>query len=186
MLMFEGNKRLGNIGSFFFFLKRFPCSPHFPKRVLCSNVPRYACSPVCYFFQHYCQIPAEITTIACLAFVEEGGTLGNPTHSIHNIVRNTEEAVNEVLIRQIYYRPTYQTVGTHKTGNHSNAGKQTPRSPIPTRAPRATAIRRRDYNSILYIYLFIPYRAPGNANGNNHFLLHAAVHPGLRCTELAG
>ena len=32
----------------------------------------------------------------------------------------------------------------------------------------------------------IIYRAPGVANGINHFLLHAAVHPGLHCTELAG
>ena len=61
--------------------------------------------------------------------------------------------------------------------------------------PRATAIRRRtellavilyiQYNTIqLYTIL---YRARGVANGNNHFLLHAAVHPGLHCRErLAG
>uniref|UniRef100_A0A8C5FTR2 Uncharacterized protein n=1 Tax=Gadus morhua TaxID=8049 RepID=A0A8C5FTR2_GADMO len=39
---------------------------------------------------------------------------------------------------------------------------------------------------ILYNYIIlytIIYRAPGVANGNNHFLLHAAVHPGLHCTE---
>uniref|UniRef100_A0A8C5CDV8 Uncharacterized protein n=1 Tax=Gadus morhua TaxID=8049 RepID=A0A8C5CDV8_GADMO len=37
---------------------------------------------------------------------------------------------------------------------------------------------------ILYNYIIlytIIYRAPGVANGNNHFLLHAAVHPGLHC-----
>ena len=50
-------------------------------------------------------VPQSVT-FSNIAFVEEGGTLGNPTHSIHNIVRNTEEAVNEVLIRQMYYRPT--------------------------------------------------------------------------------
>ena len=38
-----------------------------------------------------------------------------------------------------------------------------------------------------YIILYtIIYRAPGVANGNNHFLLHAAVHPGLHCTEFDG
>jgi hypothetical protein len=39
------------------------------------------------------------------------------------------------------------------------------------------------YTIILYTII---YRAPGVANGNIHFLLHAAVHPGLHCTELAG
>ena len=45
---------------------------------------------------------------------------------------------------------------THKTGTHSTAGKQTPRSPIPMRAPRATAIRRRTelLAVILYIQLY--------------------------------
>ena len=37
-----------------------------------------------------------------LPFVEEGETSEDPTQSIHNIVMTTEEAVNEVLIRQIY------------------------------------------------------------------------------------
>ena len=31
----------------------------------------------------------------------------------------------------------------YKTGDHTNAGKQTQRSPIPMWAPRTTAIRRR-------------------------------------------
>uniref|UniRef100_A0A8C5BMB3 Uncharacterized protein n=1 Tax=Gadus morhua TaxID=8049 RepID=A0A8C5BMB3_GADMO len=46
--------------------------------------------------------------------------------------------------------------------------------------------RRRRHTELLavilhnYIILYtIIYRAPGVANGNNHFLLHAAVHPGL-------
>ena len=42
---------------------------------------------------------------------------------------------------------------------------------------------------ILYNYIIlytIIYRAPGVANSNNHFLLHAAVHPGLHCTEFDG
>ena len=33
-------------------------------------------------------------------FVEEGATSENPTQSIYNIAMTTEEAVNEVLIRQ--------------------------------------------------------------------------------------
>ena len=38
-----------------------------------------------------------------------------------------------------------------------------------------------------YIILYtIIYRAPGVANCNNHYLLHAAVHPGLHCTEFVG
>ena len=38
-----------------------------------------------------------------------------------------------------------------------------------------------------YIILYtIIYRAPWVANGNNHFLLHAAVHPGLHSTEFDG
>ena len=76
------------------------------------------------------------------------------------------------------------------TGTNSNAGKQTPRRPIPMRAPRATAIQRRTellavilYIQLYYIILYtIIYRAPGVANGNIHFLLHAAVHPGLSLT----
>ena len=40
------------------------------------------------------------------------------------------------------------------------------------------------YNCII-LYTII-YRAPRVANGNNHFLLHAAVHPGLHCTEFDG
>ena len=40
------------------------------------------------------------------------------------------------------------------------------------------------YNYIL-LHTII-YRALGVANGNNHFLLHAAVHPGLHCTEFDG
>ena len=43
--------------------------------------------------------------------------------SIHNIVMTTEEAVNEVLIRQRFRYLINR--GTHKTGNHSNVGKQT-------------------------------------------------------------
>ena len=40
---------------------------------------------------------------------------------------------------------------------------------------------------IIYrIIYYIIYRAPGVADGNNHFLLHAAVHPGLHCTEFDG
>ena len=42
---------------------------------------------------------------------------------------------------------------------------------------------------ILYNYIIlytIIYRAPGVSNGNNHFLLHAAVHPGLHCNEFDG
>ena len=39
-----------------------------------------------------------------LPFVEEGETSENPTQSIHNIVMTTEEAVNEVLIRQRFIR----------------------------------------------------------------------------------
>ena len=53
-----------------------------------------------------------------------------------------------------------QELARFKTGNHSNAGKQTPRSPIPTRAPRATAIWRRRafgrdiiHTIILYYYI---------------------------------
>ena len=43
------------------------------------------------------------------------------------------------------------------------------------------------YGIYNYIILYtIIYRAPGVANGNNHFLLHAAVHPGLHCTEFDG
>ena len=39
------------------------------------------------------------------------------------------------------------------------------------------------YKIILYTII---YRTPGVTNGNNHFLLHAAVHPGLHCTEFDG
>ena len=39
-----------------------------------------------------------------LPFVEEGDTSENPTQTIHNIVMTTEEAVNEVLIRQRFIR----------------------------------------------------------------------------------
>ena len=39
-----------------------------------------------------------------LPFVEEGETSEDLTQSIHNIVMTTEEAVNEVLIRQIFIR----------------------------------------------------------------------------------
>ena len=35
---------------------------------------------------------------------QEGETSENPTQSIHNIVMTTEEAVNEVLIRQRFIR----------------------------------------------------------------------------------
>ena len=35
----------------------------------------------------------------------------------------------------------------------------------------------------LYILYYIIYRAPGVANGNNHFLLRAAVHSGQQGTE---
>ena len=62
------------------------------------------------------------------------------------------------------------------------------------RAPHATAIRRGKellavilYSIYYYIILYtIIYRAPRVANGNIHFLLHAAVHPGLHCTEFDG
>ena len=39
------------------------------------------------------------------------------------------------------------------------------------------------YNYIIYTII---YRAPRVANGNNHFLLHAAVQPGLHCAEFDG
>ena len=39
-----------------------------------------------------------------LPFVEEGETSEDPTQYIHNIVMTTEEAVNEVLNRQIFIR----------------------------------------------------------------------------------
>ena len=39
-----------------------------------------------------------------LPFVEEGETPEDPTQSIPNIVMTTEEAVNEVLIRQSFIR----------------------------------------------------------------------------------
>ena len=39
-----------------------------------------------------------------LPVVKEGETSDNPTQSIHNIVMTTEEAVNEVLIRQRFIR----------------------------------------------------------------------------------
>ena len=42
-----------------------------------------------------------------LPFVEEGKTSEDPTQSIHNIVMTTEEAVNEVLIRQRFIRWAY-------------------------------------------------------------------------------
>ena len=54
------------------------------------------------------------------------------------------------------------------------------------------AIRRRtELLAVILLYNYIRLcniiqRAPGVANGNNHFLLLAAVHPGLHCTELAG
>ena len=68
--------------------------------------------------------------------------------------------------------------------------KQTLRSPIPMSSPRyghpeAHRAFGRDIIYTITLY-YILYRAPGVANGNNHFLLHAAVHPGLHCTELAG
>ena len=48
--------RLGNIGL---------CSPLFPNRVLCSPICMWP-GNIGPFFNHYCQIPAEITTIACI------------------------------------------------------------------------------------------------------------------------
>ena len=39
-----------------------------------------------------------------LPVVEEGETSENPTQYIHNIVMTTEQAVNEVLIRQRFIR----------------------------------------------------------------------------------
>ena len=77
-----------------------------------------------------------------LPFVEEGETSEDATQSIHNIVMTTEEAVNEVLIRfirQAYLINRWNT----QDRKHSNAGKRTPRSPIPMTAPLATAIPRR-------------------------------------------
>ena len=51
-----------------------------------------------------------------LPVVEEGETSENPTQSIHNIVMNTEEAVNEVSIRQRFIRsfPRYGHPEAHR------------------------------------------------------------------------
>ena len=120
-----------------------------------------------------------------LPFVEEGETSEDPTQYIHNILMTTEEAVNEVLNRQ-------RLINRWNTQDrkHSNTGKQTPRSPIPMRAPRVMAIRRHTEllasDRAFWLHYYIIYRAPGVANGNIHFLLHAAVHPRLHCTEFDG
>ena len=66
-----------------------------------------------------------------------------------------------------------------------------PRSPIPMRSlryghPEAHRAFGRDIMYTIILYYILLYRAPRVANGNNHFLLHAAVHPGLHCAEFDG
>ena len=107
--------RLGNIGHFF--KKKGPMFPAFPKKgpmfpdmyvtgehrnLFQKKGPMF---PGLLLFpplppnsgrdNHHCM---------SLPFVEEGETSENPTQSIHNIVMTTEEAVNEVLIRQRFIR----------------------------------------------------------------------------------
>ena len=106
----------------------------------------------------------------------------------------TEEAVNEVLNRQRFIRWAYliNRLNTQDR-KHSNAGKQTPRSPVlwelPALRPSGGAQSFWPWYYIYkyyIIYYYIICRAPGVANGNIHFILHAAVHPGLNCTEFDG
>ena len=93
-----------------------------------------------------------------LPFVEEGETLEDLKQYVHNIIMTTEEAVNEVLNRKRFIRWAY-LINRWNTQDrkHSNAGKQTPRSPIPMRAPRATAIRRRTELLALILCIQILY-----------------------------
>jgi hypothetical protein len=54
-------------------------------------------------------------------FVEEGATSENPTQSIYNIAMTTEEAVNEVLIRQRFIRYLRNSANFQKIiGRHSS------------------------------------------------------------------